>query len=312
VSEAGLGIAAPAKVNLFLHVTGRRPDGYHEIESLVVFTRAGDRLFAAPAAGLTLEIHGPFAAALDAGRDNLVMRAAEALRRAVGRRLGARLVLEKRLPVAAGIGGGSADAAATLLLLNRLWCLDLAPSRLAAIGLGLGADVPACLAGRAVCVGGIGDRLGPTPGLPAFHLVLVNPGVALATADVFRARRGPFGRQAMGSGLAWPLAASPAADSAAGLAAALASCRNDLDGAARNLEPSVAAVLAALAATPRCLLARMSGSGATGFGLFAGSADAATAARMLRSACRGWWVMATAARRMPPRMRRAGLALVGS
>ena len=185
---------APAKVNLFLHVLGRRADGYHRLDSLAVFAGVADRLRAAPATGLSLDITGPFGGALAAEPDNLVLRAARALAAAAGILPGARLVLDKALPVASGIGGGSADAAAALRLLARLWRIappggdpapvDLRPVDLAAIAAGLGADVPVCLQLRPARMGGAGEVLEPAPRLPAFGLVLVNPGVPVATVGI--------------------------------------------------------------------------------------------------------------------------------
>jgi 4-diphosphocytidyl-2-C-methyl-D-erythritol kinase len=287
---------APAKVNLYLHVTGRRADGYHLLDSLAVFPAVGDRLRATPAEVLSLTVEGPFGAALAGETDNLVLRAALAL----GGTAGARIVLEKHLPVASGIGGGSADAAATLRLLCRLWGLPLAappvaaargapapvalapaglaPIALAPIALRLGADVPVCLASRAARMGGVGETLTAAPGLPPAGMVLVNPGVALATAAVFRARGAGFSAPAE-LPAAWPDAAAMAND--------LAKLRNDLQRPAIALCPEIGVVLSALVAVPGCLLARMSGSGATCFGLFPDGPAAEAAARAL--ARPGWW-----------------------
>ncbi len=214
------------------------------------------------------------------------MRAARALARAAGGRRGAAIVLEKHLPVAAGLGGGSADAAATLRALTRLWQAELPRTALRAIAAALGADVPACLAGGALRATGAGDRLhrvGPIPRL--VPMVLVNPGVALATGAVFSRHRRPF------SGPAPVL--RPCGDTAR-LADALAAYRNDLEASARRLAPVIGDVLDALGATPRCLLARMSGSGATCFGLYPTAAAARRAAGRLRRRQPGWWVRATA------------------
>jgi 4-diphosphocytidyl-2-C-methyl-D-erythritol kinase len=269
---------APAKVNLYLHVTGRRPDGYHLLDSLVVFPAVGDRLVVAPARELTLALDGPFGAALAAEPDNLVLRAARALATAAGVRAGARMTLVKALPVASGIGGGSADAAAALRVLARLWDVALPAEAAVRLALGLGADVPVCLAARPARMGGVGEVIGAAPFLPPLGMVLVNPGVAVATPEVFRARRGAFS----------PPASLPAgwAD-AAGVAADLAALRNDLEAAAIGLRPVIGAVLAALGEAPGCLLARMSGSGATCFGLFAEAGAARAAAAGL--ARPGWW-----------------------
>jgi 4-diphosphocytidyl-2-C-methyl-D-erythritol kinase len=281
--------AAPAKLNLYLHVVGRRAangrPGYHELDSLVAFADAHDTVAAAPAAELSLAVAGPFARALSGEGDNLVLRAARALAAEAGVAPAARLTLVKRLPVASGIGGGSADAAAALAALAALWRLDVSPRRLAAVALSLGADVPVCLAGRAAQMSGIGEIVRPAVSLPPAGLVLVNPGVALPTPAVFAARRGDFDVPA-------PLDRAP--EDAAAFAAALSLRRNGLTEAAIGLVPDIAAVLAALAAAPGCLLARMSGSGATCFGLFADRAAADGAATALARARPGWWVKAAA------------------
>lgn len=269
---------APAKVNLALHVTGRRADGYHLLDSLVAFPATGDRLEAEPAAGLSLTIDGPFARDLGTGRDNLVLRAALLLRDGAAAP-GAALRLTKSLPVASGIGGGSADAAATLRLLARLWSRPLPPR---AVQAALGADVPACVAGTAARMRGIGDELAPLV-LPPFWLVLVNPGVPVATPAVFAAlaRRDNA-----------PLPDPPAFPDAEALATWLAARRNDLESPAATLAPDIRDALAALAAQPACRLARMSGSGATCFGLFAAAAPALAAAEAIRAARPAWWTAA--------------------
>ena len=267
---------APAKVNLALHVTGRRADGYHLLDSLVVFPRLGDLVEAEPAAGLSLAIDGPFARDLGAGSDNLVLRAALAMQRPGA---GAALRLVKSLPIAGGIGGGSSDAAATLRLLARLWQTPLPDT---AALLRLGADLPVCLAGRPCRMTGIGETLAPLA-LPSFWLVLVNPGIPLATAAVF-------------SGLASrdnpPLTDPPGFADATTLAAYLSAQRNDLEASASALAPPLAEVLAALRSQPDCRLARMSGSGATCFGLFATGPQALAAAADLTRARSAWWIAA--------------------
>ena len=269
---------APAKVNLYLHLTGRRDDGYHLLDSLVVFAGIGDTLSAAPADTLSLHVTGPFAAGLAGEPDNLVLRAARALAAAAGVAAGAHLVLDKHLPVASGIGGGSADAAAALRLLCRLWRVAPQPAALARLAAGLGADVPVCLAGRAARMGGIGERLEPAPMLPACGIVLVNPGIAVATAEVFRARHGTWSE---------PAALPAGWDGVAAMAADLGGLRNDLEPAAIALRPVIGDVLAELAATPGCLLARMSGSGATCFGLYGDAAMARAALASCRSRAGG-------------------------
>jgi 4-diphosphocytidyl-2-C-methyl-D-erythritol kinase len=266
---------ARAKVNLFLRVLGRRPDGYHLLDSLAVFPDAADVLRAEPADDLTLEVVGPFATGLSG--DNLVLRAARALAGAAGVTGGARLVLEKQLPVASGIGGGSADAGAALRLLSRVWGLALPPARLSAIALELGADVPVCLASEPARMGGIGEVLGVAPILPACGLVLVNPGVPVSTAEVFRLRDSAYSEPAL-LPPRWADAVSMAAD--------LASIGNDLEAPAVRLCGVIGAALEWLRAQPGCLLARMSGSGATCFGLFADASAAAEAAPLVPA---GWW-----------------------
>jgi 4-diphosphocytidyl-2-C-methyl-D-erythritol kinase len=267
--------AAPAKVNLTLHVAGRRADGYHLLDSLVVFAGGvADRVTVAEAPELSLTVTGPFAASVPAGGDNLVLRAA----RAFGPGRGAAITLEKILPVASGIGGGSADAAAALRALSRLWGLPLPPSEAV---LALGADVPVCLAGRPVRMRGVGEVLEPLPGPVPVHLLLVNPGVPVQTPQVF-------------AGLAEacnpPMPAIPPFGDAAAVARFAALCRNDLQPPATALVPAIAEVTAAIAATEGCLLARMSGSGATCFGLYA-DAEARDAARAgLARRHPGWWV----------------------
>src|SRR5712672_1492709 len=275
---------APAKVNLYLHVTGRRGDGYHLLDSLVAFVDIGDRLRAEPAKSVWLTVDGPEAADLAAaGDDNLVLRAARLLADRAGITAGAALHLDKHLPVAAGIGGGSSDAAATLLALKRLWRISLADEALYALGARLGADVPACLYGRAVWVGGIGERLEPAGPLPEAGILLVNPRRALPTAAVFAARHGPLGH--VGRFAPMPCKASA-------VARALMPCRNDLTEAAIGLVPEIAAVLARLGRLPGCLLARMSGSGATCFALFANRAGAEEARAVVAAAELRWWCAA--------------------
>ncbi len=265
---------APAKINLTLLVTGRRPDGYHLLDSLVVFAGAHDRLRAAPGDGLTLEIGGPFGAALGSEPDNLVVRAARALAGSAGVRAGARLTLEKHLPVASGIGGGSSDAAAALRLLSRMWGVPIPPG----VAANLGADVPVCLDPRPRRMAGIGETLSAAPGIPDCGILLVNPGVALATKSVFAARAAGFSLPASFPD-AWPDAAAMAAD--------LAGWGNDLQAAALGVCPAVGLVLEVLRALPGCRLARMSGSGATCFALFDTPAEAgAAASRVSRP---GWW-----------------------
>jgi len=271
---------APAKVNLYLHVTGRRPDGYHLLDSLVGFAGTGDQVSAVPAATLQLTVVGPYAAPAGAGEDNLVLRAARGLAALVDARAGAALRLEKHLPVAAGLGGGSSDAAATLRLLLDLWRVAPDPGALDRLALSLGADLPVCLRGRPAVMTGIGEQVAPTV-LPPAHLLLANPRVELPTPRVFAALAGRFS--------AAPPAWTPPRD-LAGLVAALAGRRNDLQVPAVELAPAIGRVLDRLADLPGALLARMSGSGATCFALFAAADAAKAAAAMLAAAEPGWWI----------------------
>jgi len=271
-----------AKVNLTLQVTGRRPEGYHALESLVVFADIGDVVRLDPAAELTLTVDGPFAAGLAGDGDNLVLRAARALAEHSGIEAGAAISLTKNLPVASGIGGGSADAAAALRGLMSLWGLALPVRELSALALALGADVPVCLRSDAVLMSGIGEVFQPVPALPPLWLLLVNPGVAVSTPAVFAAREGAFSKVA--EPRLPPIALAAFIDW-------LAARPNDLEMPACRLQPVVASVLAALEVLPDCLLARMSGSGATCFGLFENEDDARAAAEAVALQHRDWWVV---------------------
>jgi len=272
---------APAKLNLYLHVVGRRADGYHLLDSMVAFAEIGDSVSAAPAANLSLEVGGPFKAQLSPDSEqNLVLRSARWFAERSGIADGAALALEKHLPVASGIGGGSSDAAATLRALARLWHCDLNRLDPADIAAALGADVPVCLISRAAWLGGIGEAVAPAPPLPDCWVVLANPGVAVATPAVFKARCGEFSAPARFGAVA----------DAAALAIALSRRRNDLTDAALSLAPEIGDVLSALAAEPAALIARMSGSGATCFALFAARSEAVAAATHLAAAHPRWWV----------------------
>jgi 4-diphosphocytidyl-2-C-methyl-D-erythritol kinase len=278
-----LAETAWAKLNLYLHVTRIRDDGYHELDSLFVFTDIGDRLSAEPADALALAVDGPFAGEVPTGDDNLVLRAARALSDTAGPGpKGALIRLTKNLPVASGIGGGSADAAATLRVLNRFWGLGLPSAALERIGEGLGADIPACVRSMPTQVSGIGEILADAAALPPCWVVLVNPGVAVATPAVFRR----FDADVTAFRAPAPL---PAAGSASALADALRKRHNDLQPPAIALAPVILEVLAALETQESCLMARMSGSGATCFGLFPDSSSAARAAGILAARNALWW-----------------------
>lgn len=265
---------APAKLNLALHVRHRRPDGYHALETLFAFVEQGDLVHVTPAESDSFALTGPFAAMLAGEGDNLVTRAAAGFQQSFGGGAHA-ILLDKQLPIASGIGGGSADAAATLRALARLHGIALADPRLFALADGLGSDVPACLLGRTALGRGRGELLEPVAGLAGMPVLLVNPGVAVATAAVFRAwdgvDRGPIGTGDL-------------------LAMARAG-RNDLEPPARAIAPAIDAVLAALAAQPGVILVRMSGSGATCFALFDSDAARDAAAQGLQRP--GWWLAAT-------------------
>jgi 4-diphosphocytidyl-2-C-methyl-D-erythritol kinase len=270
-------LRAPAKVNLWLNVVGRRADGYHLLESLVAFTDLADEIAAAPADRLTLTVDGPLAPALSGEADNLVLKAARLMADRASVPPRAALHLTKRIPIAAGLGGGSADAAAALRALVELWRVALPVEELFDLAARLGADVPMCLAGRAALVSGVGERLVPAPPLPECAILLVNPGVALPTAEVFAARRGSFSPER-------PLA--PPWTDLASFAAALAGRGNDLTDAAMTLRPAVGEVLAFLRKTGDVRHVAMSGSGATCFALYDTIEEAQRAAANVPSA---WW-----------------------
>jgi 4-diphosphocytidyl-2-C-methyl-D-erythritol kinase len=280
---------APAKVNLTLRVLGRRADGYHEIESLVAFASVGDRLSFVPGGALALTVRGPSAAQAGATADNLVLRAARALADRLPTVGAGTFDLEKRLPVAAGLGGGSADAAAALRLLARTNKLAPDDPLLYAAARATGADVPVCLDPRTRLMRGIGEVLFGPFTLPALQGVLVNPGVALATKAVF-ARWKPPAAPVVPADLT-VLTAMTKRDQ---LVRFLLSQANDLESAAIALAPVVADVLLALSSQPRCELARMSGSGATCFAVFASAAAAIKAAEAIHAEYPNWWVRATA------------------
>jgi 4-diphosphocytidyl-2-C-methyl-D-erythritol kinase len=269
--------SAHAKVNLWLNVVGRRDDGYHLLDSLVAFVDLADTVEARPADRLSLELEGPRASDLAGEADNLVLKAARRLADRAGVTPRASIRLGKHIPVAAGLGGGSADAAATLRELVDLWRLALPEEELFDLAQSLGADVPMCLAGRTALVSGVGERLQPAPPLPPAAIVLVNPGTALPTVEVFAARRGPF---SVVRPVAQPWRDLP------DLVAALAERGNDLGEAAMKLRPVIAEVLDVLHGSDGVRYAAMSGSGATCFALY----DTPVAARRAAAAMPPrWW-----------------------
>lgn len=284
-----LATRAPAKINLTLHVLGRRADGYHELESLVAFAEVGDSLELVPGPNLALEVDGPTAPLAGSISDNLVLKAARLLQERVPRLQTGTFRLTKRLPVAAGLGGGSSDAAAALRLLAALNGLSLDDAAVRDAARLAGADVPVCLEGRARVMRGIGDVLGPPLSLPSLFAVLVNPGVPVPTPAV-------FGALGLSRGAAF---AAPShdvferLDTTSELVANLVRARNDLEPPALRIEPLVAEALHLVAQTAECRLARMTGSGGTVFGLFSSKAAAQAAADAVRSERPNWWVEAT-------------------
>jgi 4-diphosphocytidyl-2-C-methyl-D-erythritol kinase len=281
-----------AKVNLSLRVVGRRADGYHDLESVVAFADCADRLTLEPGGELKLATTGPLAAACGDTTDNLVFKAAKLLAEAVPNlKLGA-FALDKVLPVAAGIGGGSADAAAALRLLANLNNLSLDNPRLRQVALATGADVPVCLFSRACDMTGVGEQLLPLA-LPSMPCVMVNPRVPVATKDVFKALGLRNGELLVGAtdvleAAAWPEEGASIAD----WVEILETVPNDLEAPAMRIEPVIGDVLEALRSSAGVKLARMSGSGATCFAIFGASNDAHAAAEKIRRDHPGWWVHA--------------------
>jgi 4-diphosphocytidyl-2-C-methyl-D-erythritol kinase len=272
---------ARAKVNLALHITARREDGYHELDSIVAFADMADRLIFQRTDGSehSIAYRGPFGEALREAGDDIVLKAAALLQaHCQPAKSGLHITLEKNLPLSSGIGGGSADAAATLRGLARLWKLNLSDTERMALALKLGADVPVCLHSLPSRMSGIGDRLEPLPSFNSLHAVLINPGKPVATQTVFEA-----------------LGLKPGSQGFAPITSAtdLASCRNDLEKPAMKLVPELAEVLDLLRSQPGLLFARMSGSGATCFGLFANDKVSERAARQIRNIHHSWWVAAT-------------------
>ena len=271
---------AAAKINLFLHVGNKREDGFHPLQSLAVFTDLGDTLAMEVASGLTLAIDGPFADGLNGEGDNLVLRAARALDGS-----GAALRLTKNLPVASGIGGGSADAAAALRGLNRLWNAGRDEAGLRDLAAPLGSDIPVCVPGKPAFMEGRGEILRNAASMPRVPMLLVNPGVAVPTKDVFAGLNER-------SGVEMALPQGRFRDTA-DLLRLLEATRNDLEAPARAIQPVIGEVLTAIAALPGALFTRMSGSGATCFGIFADDDCCVRAAEILKKACPGWWVAPT-------------------
>jgi 4-diphosphocytidyl-2-C-methyl-D-erythritol kinase len=276
--------SAPAKLNLYLQVVGKRADGYHLLDSLVVFADIADHISVERADHLSVATTGPFADHAGPVEQNLALRAAQALQHSTGCTLGAHITVEKNIPVGAGLGGGSADAAATLKLLNSYWSLGLDRAQLIQMGLTLGADVPACVMGGTLRMEGIGEVLTQLPDLPEVPILLVHPDTGLSTPQVFRALAGRH------SGVAPESAAD--FKTAGELIASIASLRNDLEAPAIELLPVIGEVLEAIKETRGCSIARMSGSGSACFGIYANPQAAADAVTILTSRHPHWWVRA--------------------
>ena len=284
IPEASLKITAPAKINLYLHIVGRREDGLHLLDSLIAFASIHDTLSLTAASEICLEIDGPFASQLTAEPNNLVLQAARGLAQICGVDSGAQLQLTKNLPVASGIGGGSSDAAATLKGLIQLWKVQPNNQDLQDLALKLGADVPVCLNNQAAFTCGIGEKISKAEPLPLCSLVLINSGEAVSTPAVFRTR------VQLQSGFSKPGRFNYMPENVSELASILKSRHNDLDEAAQVLCPEIGQVLRALEGSQGSLLARMSGSGATCFALFSYPEEAAAASLDLAHRHPNWWV----------------------
>lgn len=270
-------IVAPAKVNLSLHITGKRADGYHLLDSMVVFTEFGDQLEITESETFSLTCSGDYGDLIASNNDNLVMKAARGMQQLDGKKSGLKVQLRKLIPVSAGLGGGSADAAAVIRFLCAQWNIDIDSSYVKELALSLGADVPVCLSHNPQQMAGIGEMITHLPIMPSLNLLLVNPKVALATADVFTA----YQHQNRPTPQAW--------NGKEDLISYLRSCRNDLQPAAMSICPVVQEVLSVLSSLPQCLLARMSGSGASCYGVFASEDAMHLASKQLAKEKPGWW-----------------------
>ena len=279
-------VKAPAKVNLYLHVTGLRDNGFHELDSLVVFAESHDLITFRPGAGITFSLSGPMSHILKkTNNDNIVLKAARALAKRVGtdRVRGVEIQLEKFLPVAAGIGGGSADAAATLKGLSKFWEVDIDKQEIMEIARSLGADVPVCFEGRSAFFSGIGENITPISNFPELSILLVNPGVEILTSRIFNERKGPYNEMER-------LKKIPKEKKNFFLE--IKKRRNDLEPVACSIAPIIKQVLESISSNFGCRIARMSGSGSTCFGLFDDITYARKAALEVKHANPDWWVVA--------------------
>jgi len=272
---------APAKINLFLHITGKREDGYHLLQSLMIFVDVGDELHFSPHDGMFIDVEGPFSTELQDPHKNLVYKAAQALAEEYKIKPAASIRLKKNLPVASGMGGGSTDAATALIGLVKLWALPEETARLQKIAQKLGADVPACLMRKPVWAEGIGEKMTRLPDMPGMHFVLLNPLTPTPTPDVFRQFRSKFSP---------PLQFTGRRKTMHEWIADLKMYRNDMTDAAMQVSPAIKPALQALADTPNCHFARLSGSGATCFGVYDHREAATAAVNKLRMQFPNWWI----------------------
>ena len=280
-SSQHISCFAPAKINLYLHVTGKRDDGFHLIESLVAFADCGDNISVTPSDKLKLTIKGPFSGDLEASHDNLVIKAAILLANFAGIKAKADIILTKELPVASGIGGGSADAAATLHALTKLWNISISSNDLHLIGKNLGSDVPVCLKSATSIITGVGENIIPMTKFPELWAILVNPKISVSTAEVFANYHNEFST---------PQTYTANPQNPQEVANFLSGYRNDLTSAALQVAPIIGDVLRAVETTENQLLTRISGSGATCFALFKTKSAAITAMEFLRTKYPMWWV----------------------
>lgn len=278
-------LAAPAKINLHLHILSKRPsDGYHILDSLFVFTELGDDLYFKPSKDFSLEVTGDFAKNLSISEDNSIIKAALLLSKELGIKPSGEITLVKRLPISAGIGGGTADGAAALIGLQKLWKKEVSLKKLYEIGFKLGSDVVASLYGRPVLVGGVGDELKPAPKLPFMGILLVNPMVPISSREIFRSRKDHFSKE---------FSFLPEYKDVQSLSLALQKSRNDLTETAISFEPIIKEALSAIKDSKDCLLSRMSGSGSTCFGIYDTLEKAQFAEVTLKGKYPNWWIKST-------------------
>ncbi|MEE2654153.1 MAG: 4-(cytidine 5'-diphospho)-2-C-methyl-D-erythritol kinase [Pseudomonadota bacterium] len=278
-----VSVGAPAKINLYLNITGQRVNNYHELDSLIAFAAHGDQIEVKKCDHFNLEASGPFSEKLPPSNENLVMKAAKELARGTNYEGGACIKLIKNLPVSSGIGGGSADAAATLKALNDLWETNLQNKDLMVMALRLGADVPVCLLSKTVRMSGIGDKLSRVSGLPKCGILLINPGIPISTVNVFQLCRGDFSNQVK----------IPNIENREVFFEFLSTQKNDLQDAAIKIAPIIKEVLKILTDDPNCRLARLSGSGGTCFGLYEDEPKALFAAEAMYGHFSDWWIQPT-------------------